>query len=83
MLLKTAKRVVVFVIGTTVILMGVVMLVLPGPGTLGIIAGLAILATEFVWARRFLRRAKAKLSSVIGQPDRSKAAARENADDPS
>ena len=33
MLLRTAKRVVVFVIGTTVVLMGVAMLVLPGPAT--------------------------------------------------
>jgi len=57
-MLKFAKRVVVLVVGATVILAGVVMLVTPGPGWGTIFAGLAILATEFVWARRWLRAIK-------------------------
>ena len=40
------------------VLIGVAMLVLPGPGILVIAAGLAILATEFLWARHALRKAK-------------------------
>ena len=45
-------------IGGTVLLIGVAMLVLPGPGIVVIAAGLAILATEFIWAKHALRNAK-------------------------
>lgn len=58
MTLKTARRLVVLVFGSTILLLGVVMLVTPGPGIVGILAGLTILATEFVWARTLLERAK-------------------------
>ncbi len=44
------------VIGFTIILLGAAMLLLPGPGLATIIAGLAILGTEFVWAKRLLKR---------------------------
>ncbi len=47
-------------LGGTVTTAGVVMLVTPGPGLLVIIAGLAILATQFAWAERALERMKAK-----------------------
>lgn len=56
--LKRARIIAVAVIGTTVVLIGVVMLALPGPGLLVIIGGLALLGTEFVWARRLLHRVK-------------------------
>jgi uncharacterized protein (TIGR02611 family) len=62
--LRTAKRIVVAVIGGTVILLGVALLVLPGPGWVVIFAGLGILATEFLWARRLLQRAKAQASAL-------------------
>lgn len=55
---KTAKRIVIFLLGISVILVGVVLLVIPGPGLLTIVIGLAILATEFLWARRLLRKLK-------------------------
>lgn len=54
--LKQARRVVVIVVGFTVLVLGVVLIVLPGPAVLVIPLGLAILATEFVWARRLLVR---------------------------
>jgi uncharacterized protein (TIGR02611 family) len=54
--LKQAKRLVMVVIGFTVVLLGVVMLVTPGPGVAAIVGGLAILATEFVWAKKLLKR---------------------------
>ena len=54
--LKQAKRVVVIVVGFTVLVLGIVLIVLPGPAVLVIPLGLAILATEFVWARRLLVR---------------------------
>lgn len=56
------RRVVVAVIGFTVLLIGVAMVVLPGPAVLVIPLGLAILATEFVWARRLLDKARATIS---------------------
>ena len=52
------RKVVVATLGGTVLLLGLVMLVLPGPAVLVIPAGLAILATEFLWARRALRKCK-------------------------
>jgi uncharacterized protein (TIGR02611 family) len=52
------RRVVVGVIGGTVLLIGVALLVLPGPAFIVIPLGLAILATEFLWARRWLQKAR-------------------------
>lgn len=56
--LRHVKRVIVGVIGSTVLLIGLVMLVLPGPGLIIIIAGLGLLATEFVWAKSLLDKTK-------------------------
>ena len=51
--------------GTVLVLAGIIGLLLPVvPGWLLIIAGLAILATEFVWARRLLDTAKARASDI-------------------
>ncbi len=61
MYLKTvqqAKRFFIILAGFIVLLTGVAMLVTPGPGLAVIIAGLALLAAEFVWARRLLDRIK-------------------------
>jgi len=60
MVLQTARKLIVLVVGCTVVLLGVVLIFTPGPAMLVIPAGLAILATEFVWARRLLRRIKAR-----------------------
>ncbi len=56
--LRQLRKLVVLVMGGSVLLVGVVMLVAPGPAFLVIPAGLAILALEFEWARRLLKRAK-------------------------
>jgi len=53
---RSAKRIAVFVVGATVVLIGTVLLVLPGPGLLVIFLGLSILAGEFLWARAWLNR---------------------------
>jgi uncharacterized protein (TIGR02611 family) len=53
---RTARRIVVAVVGTTVLLIGVALLVLPGPAMVVIPIGLAILSLEFAWARHWLRR---------------------------
>jgi len=59
-ILKNGKRVAVTIVGFGLVLAGLAMLVLPGPGIVVIIAGLAILATEYVWAERALNYAKDK-----------------------
>jgi uncharacterized protein (TIGR02611 family) len=58
--LQQAKRLIRIVTGFAVLLAGIVMLVAPGPGWLTIAGGLAILAVDFIWARRLLDRIKAK-----------------------
>jgi len=62
---RVARRIVVAVIGTTVVLLGVAMLVLPGPGLLTIVGGLAILGMEFAFARRWLQRIKKETRSTV------------------
>lgn len=52
------KRFFIALIGGTVVLVGIAMIVLPGPAVVVIPMGLAILATEFIWARRALRKTK-------------------------
>ena len=44
--------------GFTLLLIGIVMLVTPGPGWLVIFLGLGLLAAEFVWAKRLMDRIK-------------------------
>jgi tellurite resistance protein TerC len=56
---RRARRVIVFVVGMTVVLAGLALTVLPGPAFVVIPAGIAILATEFVWAKRWLRKIRA------------------------
>ncbi|GMW00599.1 MAG: hypothetical protein AMXMBFR84_17360 [Candidatus Hydrogenedentota bacterium] len=55
------RKVIVFVIGATVLVGGLALLVLPGPAFIVIPVGLAILATEFVWARTLLIRIQNKI----------------------
>jgi uncharacterized protein (TIGR02611 family) len=57
-LLNNAWRIGVFTVGMAVLVAGVAMLVLPGPGWAAIFVGFAILATEFAWAKAALMRAK-------------------------
>lgn len=61
---KAAKRIAIGIVGGTVLLIGVVMIVLPGPAFVVIPAGLAILGIEFAWARIWLKKAKAKAEEV-------------------
>lgn len=61
---RNAKRVAITIAGSVVVLAGVAMLVLPGPGIVVIIAGLAILATQYVWAERLLKLAREKANQA-------------------
>ncbi len=58
---RLVYRAIVGVVGTLVIVLGIVLLPLPGPGWLVIFAGLAILASEFAWAERLLDYARDKV----------------------
>ena len=60
---KAAKRIVIAIIGGTMVVLGVIMLVTPGPGLLGIAVGLAILGAEFAWARIWLKRLRETISN--------------------
>ena len=62
--LSFTTKVVVTAVGGLVMLAGVVMLFTPGQGILAIVLGLAILATEYAWAERWLRKAKDKAAAA-------------------
>ena len=66
--LKTIKRIVILVVGGTVLLLGVALIALPGPAFVVIPAGLAILPIEFRWARDWLRSARAILPPNFQKP---------------
>ncbi|HLN76930.1 MAG TPA: PGPGW domain-containing protein, partial [Nocardioidaceae bacterium] len=58
--LSVTTKLVVTTIGTLVLVGGIVMMVTPGPGIVGIAVGLAILSTEYEWADRWLVKAREK-----------------------
>lgn len=58
-LVSSVRKLIIAIIGGTVLLIGVALIILPGPAFIVIPIGLAILASEFAWARRALARAKA------------------------
>lgn len=62
---RTGRRVVIAIVGVVVVLLGVAMLVLPGPGLLTIIGGLAILALEFPFAQRWLDTIKREIRKWV------------------
>ena len=64
---KTGKRIVIAVVGSSVLLIGMVMIVTPGPAFVVIPIGLAILAVEFVWARRWLKKLREMISRKSAQ----------------
>jgi tellurite resistance protein TerC len=60
---KVARRIAIAVVGFTVLLLGIIMIVTPGPAFLMIPGGLAILGLEFAWARHWLKKARKTLSN--------------------
>lgn len=61
---KLAKRIVIGIVGGTVLLIGIAMIALPGPAFVVIPVGLGILSIEFAWARIWLKKVKAKAHEV-------------------
>ena len=64
--LPRLRKLIVAVIGVTILLIGVAMVVLPGPAFIVIPVGLGLLATEFAWARRTVRRARVMIAKACG-----------------
>jgi uncharacterized protein (TIGR02611 family) len=62
--MQQTKRLIIAVAGFTVLAVGIAMIVLPGPAIVIIPIGLGILATEFVWARSILTKAKNRLNNI-------------------
>ena len=61
------RKLIVAVIGGTIVLIGIAMIVLPGPAFIVIPVGLGILATEFAWARYAVRRAREMIAKARGR----------------
>jgi tellurite resistance protein TerC len=61
---RMARRIVVAVVGFTVLGIGIAMMVLPGPAFIVIPIGLGILGLEFAWARRWLKAAKQRGEAI-------------------
>ena len=64
--IRQAKRLIIAIIGFTVLGIGLAMVVLPGPAFIVIPVGLGILASEFIWARILLKKLKIKLQKAKG-----------------
>lgn len=62
--LKQIKRFIVGIIGTTILILGIAMIVLPGPAFIVIPVGMSILATEFLWAKKMIEKFKDKIESL-------------------
>jgi tellurite resistance protein TerC len=62
--LKQTKRLIVIVIGFSTLAVGIAMIVLPGPAVVVIPIGLALLATEFIWARKLLDSVKERIARM-------------------
>lgn len=69
---RWARRIVVTIVGFTVLAVGIAMIVLPGPAFVVIPVGLGILGLEFAWARHWLRKVKEEGSSLLDRFRRKK-----------
>ncbi len=67
--IKIVRRIIVSVVGATVLLIGLALLVLPGPAFIVIPIGLAILATEYAWARHWLKKVRQIARGVVSGRD--------------
>ncbi len=62
--LRSVWRWIIAVVGATILIIGIALLVLPGPGWLTVIVGLGILGSEYVWARRLLRKVRHEIKDI-------------------
>jgi uncharacterized protein (TIGR02611 family) len=67
---RNLRKVVILLVGSTVVLFGIAIAPLPGPGPVVIVPlGLAILATEFIWAKRLLSTLKEQTAAMAAKAD--------------
>jgi uncharacterized protein (TIGR02611 family) len=69
---RLAWRLVILIAGLFLLIIGIIMIFTPGPAIVFIPAGLALLATEFEWARRILRRVRPLIDAAIEKAKRKK-----------
>src|ERR1700733_7857736 len=72
--LPRVRKAIVAIVGGTVLLFGIILIFLPAPSFLVIPAGLGILATEFMWARRWLLRVRGLIDKTRNRFKRGKTA---------
>ena len=63
-LYKQIRRLAIFLIGISIVLIGCILFFTPGPAIIVIPAGLALLATEFIWAKKLLKKFKETTYSI-------------------
>jgi tellurite resistance protein TerC len=63
-MITAAKKILIGLMGGTVLLIGIIMIVTPGPAVVVIPVGLAILATEFAWARHYKEKLEEKWAAL-------------------
>jgi uncharacterized protein (TIGR02611 family) len=69
---RIAKRIAIGVVGGSVLIVGILMIVLPGPAFVVIPVGLGILSLEFAWARSWLKKARDKAETLAQRLNRGK-----------
>lgn len=69
---KSARKVLITVVGLVVLVVGLILIPLPGPGILVTILGLLILSLEYEWAKRHLDRAKSTQQRIIDKAKKAK-----------
>jgi tellurite resistance protein TerC len=62
---KWARRIAIAIVGFSVLIVGIAMIVLPGPAFIVIPVGLGILGLEFAWARHWLHKVKERSAQVV------------------
>ena len=72
---RAARRIAIAVLGSTVLVLGIVTIVAPGPALIVIPIGLAILGIEFAWARLWLKRLRRTISNTFSKGRAKKAEA--------
>lgn len=70
---KAARRIAIAVVGSTVLAVGVALILLPGPAFIVIPIGLAILSVEFAWARSWLKKVRQSISGRVAGDQASRA----------
>src|SRR5512135_2431668 len=71
-IVQLAWKLVIFVIGMSILIFGIVLFFTPGPAILVIPIGLTVLATQFIWARKLLKQLKKGIHEMKEMLPRSK-----------